>query len=137
MNLLIQLRWVMLGAALLASGIFAVPLMLPMFPQVVPVGLGLPPEAVFGTAIALQGAGTVAMGRRFRARGVLGGWMAAVSYLAVLVLIIVLASVFVGSAAGPGGLGVGLLVTIPGAILGFALQAIAALGFLLLERRAR
>jgi hypothetical protein len=127
MRALIEMRWVLLTAALGAAIGYLLALFLP--------GASASSEQVIVAAAALQAAGAFAMGRHFAARGMSGGWAIVVAWLAVASWAIAYVSAMVGAAAGPRGLVYGLLITLPALVLAPVLQSVAAIGFALKERK--
>ena len=129
MRVLIEMRWVLLTAALGAGIGYALALFLP--------GASASSEMVIIAAAALQAAGVFAMGRHFAARGVSGGWAIVVAWLSVAAWVVAYVSAMAGTAAGPGGLVYGLLITLPALVLAPVLQGVAVIGFALKERKLR
>jgi hypothetical protein len=129
MRMLIEMRWVLLTAALGAGVGYALALFLP--------GASASSEMVIIAAAALQAAGAFVMGRHFAARGGSGGWASVVAWLAVVSWVVAYVSAMAGTAAGAGGLVYGLLITLPALALAPVLQGVAAVGFALKERTLR
>lgn len=77
-------------------------------------------------AATFHGAGTCAMRAHLAARA---GWPVLVGWLAVAAWVIEFVSAGMGVAAGPGGLVIGLLVTLPALAIAVLAQIASLIGF--------
>lgn len=119
MQILISLRWVLLGLALacaLAFGLF--------FFGISPVTL--PIEACLWAGGPLQALGVFAMHKHLATNG---GWPVIVGYVAAALWIVAIWAAQAATAAGAGGLVYGLLVLFPSIGIAGVLQLIALIGF--------
>lgn len=126
MQILIQARWVLLGAALLCALIMALPWVYPAH-----LYWGLPLDWAFPAVCILQGLGVFAMWKaRARMLWVIVGAISAIAW--------VISYVAAGAAveAGPGGLVYGLLIVLPAEAVGMLAQVAALIGFAMTKPRA-
>lgn len=119
MQVLINLRWVLLGLAFVCALVIGLTVW-----GLVPAPL--PVEACLWAGGPLQALGAFAMGKHLASRG---RWPVIVAYAAVAFWAVAVWAAVAGTAAGPGGLVYGLLVLFPAVTVAGLLQLVALIAF--------